>query len=45
MSANHQTIVRWLEIDAISLLEIDIQMIGPETNHHFKKLALAVDAA
>jgi hypothetical protein len=31
--------------DVYEAFEIDVQMVGSETNHHFKKLALAVNTA
>ncbi len=45
MFANDLAIVGRLEIDAIPFFDVDIQMISPESDHHFVKLPLAVEGA
>jgi hypothetical protein len=43
--ANDLAVVGRLEIDAISFFDVDVQVIGPKTNHHLEELAFAVHRA
>ena len=43
MFADHFAVIHSFEIEAIALLNVDVEMIAPELDHEFIELALAVD--
>ena len=45
MFADHLAIIHRFEIETISLLDEDVEVIAPKFDHHFIELALAIELA
>src|SRR5262249_56865134 len=45
MRSNDQAVVGGFEVNGVALFEIDVQMIGPESDHYLEELSPAVDSA